>query len=400
MPDRVPPDQAGTGGAGPEHAGSEHAGSGGASPDRQDVPGHAGLDRADDPAGSDPAGSDQAGLDRTDGPSGSEPAGNEADHAGADPADLDPSASDDQPSDGGATGPAIPGRRRPSPGGWAPGGAVPDQGAPGRDGRMSFPDLSTADDAGPDGPSPRDRPRTHDALPDPDPYPDPDPDDGPRPAGLAALSLRYQIAAAFALAVVAVASCVHLGMVFLHVAPSNTVTKQHGRVIDEWIYPEFEQNWKLFAPNPLQQNIGVQVRALVRSPDGISRETGWYDLSALDGRAIDGNPLPSHTQQNELRRAWDFYVGTHDAENRPAGLRGDLSERYLRRIAVLRLDREHAGGAGAAVERVQFRSRTTDVQPPRWSDEKVSDRPVVRELPWWPVPAADRAGGLTEASAR
>lgn len=362
MPDRVPPDQAGTGGAGldhaDDHAGSEHAGSGGA-----------GLDRTDDPARSDRAGADPADP--------------------ADPADLDP-------SDGGATGPAIPGRRRPSPGGGVPGGAVPDQGAPGRDGRMSFPDLSTADDAGPDGPSPRDRPRTHDALPDPDP----DPDDGPRPAGLAALSLRYQIAAAFALAVVAVASCVHLGMVFLHVAPSNTVTKQHGRVIDEWIYPEFEQNWKLFAPNPLQQNIGVQVRALVRSPDGISRETGWYDLSALDGRAIDGNPLPSHTQQNELRRAWDFYVGTHDAENRPAGLRGDLSERYLRRIAVLRLDREHAGGAGAAVERVQFRSRTTDVQPPRWSDEKVSDRPVVRELPWWPVPAADRAGGLTEASAR
>lgn len=371
MPDRVPPDQAGTGGVGPdhadEHAGSEHAGSG-----------DAGLDRADDPARFDHARSDHAGA-----------------HP-ADPADLDPSASDGESSDGGATGPAIPGRRRPSPGGGAPGGAVPDQGAPGRDGRMSFPDLSTADDAGPDEPTPRDRPRTHDALPDPDP----DPDDGPRPAGLAALSLRYQIAAAFALAVVAVASCVHLGMVFLHVAPSNTVTKQHGRVIDQWIYPEFEQNWKLFAPNPLQQNIGVQVRALVRSPDGISRETGWYDLSALDGRAIDGNPLPSHTQQNELRRAWDFYVGTHDAENRPAGLRGDLSERYLRRIAVLRLDREHAGGAGAAVERVQFRSRTTDVQPPRWSDEKVSDRPVVRELPWWPVPAADRAGGLTEASAR
>lgn len=377
-PDRVPPDQAGPGGAGP--------------------------DRADDPAGSEHAGSGDAGPDRADDPARFDHA--RSDHAGAHPADPDPSASvsDDEPSDGGATGPAIPGRRRPSPGGGALDGAVPDRGAPGRDGRMSFPDLSTADDDGQDEPSHRGRPRTHDALPDPDPdrdaSPDPDQDDGQRPTGLAALSLRYQIAAAFALAVVAVASCVHLGMVFLHVAPSNTVTKQHGRVIDEWIYPEFEQNWKLFAPNPLQQNIGVQVRALVRSPDGTSRETGWYDLSALDGRAIDGNPLPSHTQQNELRRAWDFYVGTHDAENRPAGLRGDLSERYLRRIAVLRLDREHAGGAGAVVERVQFRSRTTDVRPPRWSDEKVSDRPVVRELPWWPVPAADRADGLTEASAR
>jgi hypothetical protein len=220
------------------------------------------------------------------------------------------------------------------------------------------------------------------------------------PAGLAALSLRYQIAAALALAVVAVVSCVHLGMVFLHVAPSNTVTRQHGQAIDEWIYPEFEQNWKLFAPNPLQQDIAVQVRALVRAADGTGRETGWYDLSALDGLAIDGNPLPSHTQQNELRRAWDFYVGTHDGENRPVGLRGDLSERYLRRVGVLRLDREHAGGEGAVIERVQFRSLTTDVRSPAWSDEKVSDRPVVRELPWWAVPESDRADGLTEASAR
>jgi hypothetical protein len=218
--------------------------------------------------------------------------------------------------------------------------------------------------------------------------------------GLAALSLRHQIAAALALAVVAVVACAHLGMVFLHVAPSNTVTKQHGRAIDDWIYPEFEQNWKLFAPNPLQQDITVQVRALVRTKDGTSRETGWYDLSALDGLAIDGNPLPSHTQQNELRRAWDFYIGTHDGENRPVGLRGDLSERYLRRIGVLRLDRERAGGEGAVVERVQFRSLTTDVPPPRWSGEKVSDRPVVRELPWWAVPGSDRADGLTEASAR
>ncbi|WP_406373273.1 DUF5819 family protein [Streptomyces sp. NBC_00647] len=220
------------------------------------------------------------------------------------------------------------------------------------------------------------------------------------PAGLAALSLRYQIAAALALAVVAVVSCVHLGMVFLHVAPSNTVTKQHGHAIDEWIYPEFEQNWKLFAPNPLQLDITVQVRALVRAADGTSRETGWYDLSGLDGLAIDGNPVPSHTQQNELRRAWDFYIGTHDGENRPTGLRGDLSERYLRRIAVLRLDRERAGGRGAVVERVQLRSQTTNVPPPEWSDEKVSDQPVVRELPWWAVPESDRADGLTEASAR
>ncbi|MFJ5530264.1 DUF5819 family protein [Streptomyces sp. NPDC093261] len=214
--------------------------------------------------------------------------------------------------------------------------------------------------------------------------------------GVAALSLRYQTAAALALAVVALTAGVHLGMVFLHVAPANVVTKEHGEAIDDWVYPEFEQNWKLFAPDPLQQNIDVQVRAELRTGDGGRRTTGWYDLSALDGAAIDGNLLPSHTQQNELRRAWDFYVGSHDGRNRPVGLRGALSEDYLRRVVALRLGREHAAGHGERVESVQVRSRTTNVAPPKWSGEQVGTAPVYRLLPWWPLPDGERA----EASAR
>ncbi|MER5213968.1 DUF5819 family protein [Streptomyces sp. NPDC002838] len=218
--------------------------------------------------------------------------------------------------------------------------------------------------------------------------------DRPPRTGVAALSLRYQIGVAVALAVVAVAVCTHVGMLFLHVAPSNTLTKQHGRVIDDWIYPEFEQNWKLFAPNPLQQNIAVQVRAQISTADGAIRTTGWYDLSAQDGRAIDGNLLPSHTQQNELRRAWDYYVATHDTDNRPADLRGALSETYLRRIVALRLDREDVAGKGGTVELVQVRSRTTNVPPPEWSEERVSDQPVYRVLPWWSLPADETDGGV------
>ncbi|MER5431068.1 DUF5819 family protein [Streptomyces sp. NPDC002588] len=222
-------------------------------------------------------------------------------------------------------------------------------------------------------------------------------DDAPPPeprTGVAALSPRYQIGAALALAVVAVTVCVHLGMVFLHVAPSNTVTKAHGTAIDDWVYPEFEQNWKLFAPNPLQQNIDVQVRAQITDADGGSRTTGWYDLSAQDGREIDGNLLPSHTQQNELRRAWDFFTGSHGSDNRRVGLRGALSETYLRRIVVLRLDRGGAAGGDGVIERVQVRSSTTNVTPPKWSDEKVSTTPVYRVLPWWAVPDGEAEGGV------
>ncbi|MEV0121659.1 DUF5819 family protein [Streptomyces sp. NPDC050703] len=226
--------------------------------------------------------------------------------------------------------------------------------------------------AGPDGPGPAEEPGG----------------DPPR-LGIAGLRLGHQIAAACALAVIAVAACVHVAMLFFHVAPSNTATKQHGDVIDEWIYPEFEQNWKLFAPNPLQQNIAVQARAELDTARGTVRTTDWYDLSAQDGARIDGNPLPSHTQQNELRRAWDFYVGSHDNQNRPVGLRGQLSETYVRRIAYMRLDRESPGGEGDEIVRVQVRSKTTNVRPPKWSEEKVSTKPVYRQLPWWTVTPDD-----------
>ncbi|MFJ7179296.1 DUF5819 family protein [Streptomyces massasporeus] len=261
-------------------------------------------------------------------------------------------------------------------------------------------------------PGPEPQPVASLAPPEPDVHPGPEP--APEPVaslapsepyppgeprtGIAALSPRYQVGVALALAVVAIGVCVHIGMTFLHVAPANTVTRAHGEAVDDWIYPEFEQNWKLFAPNPLQQNISIQVRAGVRGPDGMTQTTGWYDLSAEDGRAIDGNVLPSHTQQNELRRAWDFFVATHDSENRPVGLRGSLSESYLRRIMVLRLDRDDAvraatGGAGA-IERVQVRSRTSNVPPPDWSREKVSTTPSYRELPWWRVPQGEARGGV------
>ncbi|MFC8506452.1 DUF5819 family protein [Streptomyces sp. NPDC057411] len=215
-------------------------------------------------------------------------------------------------------------------------------------------------------------------------------------AGIGALSLPYQVVAAVALAVLGVFACVHLAMVFLHVAPSNTLTKQHGEAVDDWIYPEFEQNWKLFAPNPLQQNIAVQVRAQLAGKDGSRRTTGWIDLTAEDTEQIRGSLLPSHTEQNELRRAWDFYLNSHTDDHRPNGLRGELSASYLRRIVMLRLDGRALGGT---VQRIQVRSVTTPVPSPAWSGEKTDTQPVFRSYPWWRITDADRPAAAAGAEA-
>ncbi|MFF8985812.1 DUF5819 family protein [Streptomyces globisporus] len=230
----------------------------------------------------------------------------------------------------------------------------------------------------------------------------PMPDPSVTGRGIAGLSTPYQVVAALALSLIGLLACTQVAMVFLHVAPSNTLTKEHGKTIDRWIYPEFEQNWKLFAPNPLQQNVAVHVRAEVVDADG-RRTTRWMNLTHEDAKGIRGNLFPSHVDQNELRRGWDFYVNSHDSENRPNGLRGDLSERYVRRIAMLRLSERDYGGT---IERIQLRSATSSIAPPPWSTEKISTRPVYRVLPWWtvspddlPEPAAEQRRDAARAEA-
>jgi len=211
-----------------------------------------------------------------------------------------------------------------------------------------------------------------------------------RGAGTAALSLPSRLVVALGVTAVAAAVVVHVAMVFLHVAPPNTLSKQHSRAVNGYVFPEFEQNWKLFAPNPLQQNIAVQARALVARNDGTTATTGWRDLTAQDGAGIRHNVAPSHTQQNELRRGWEFFTGSHDDKGKPVGLRGELSESYVKRIVMSRLGPRLAGGT---VERIQVRSATTPVAPPAWSKEKVNRRPQYSTQPWWQVTSADLPKG-------
>ncbi|UNS97966.1 DUF5819 family protein [Streptomyces tubbatahanensis] len=208
--------------------------------------------------------------------------------------------------------------------------------------------------------------------------------------GIAALSLPARIFVSIAVAVVTVGVAFHVAMVFLQTAPDNTVSKRHAEVVDSYVYPEFERNWKLFAPNPLQQNVAVHARARIAAPDGSTKITGWVDLSAMDGAAIDGNPAPSHTQQNELRRAWEFYADNHDEKGKPYGLRGRLSEQYIKRIVMLRFGTELNGGS---VERIQVRAVVTPVAPPEWSDEKTDSKTEYSVQPWWQVTSADLPGG-------
>ncbi|MGG7573922.1 DUF5819 family protein [Streptomyces sirii] len=202
----------------------------------------------------------------------------------------------------------------------------------------------------------------------------------PAPSGSWSLPSRIVIAAT--IGVLTIGVTLHLLLVFLFVAPLNAISREYNGLIKGYVYPEFDQNWQLFAPNPLQSNIAVHARAEVAFPDGSRRTTGWLALTAQDIREIRHNPVPSHAHQNLLRQAWDFYNRTHDAKGRADGLRGELAEAFVRRIAAHRLGPRIDGGQ---VVKVQIYALITPIIPPKWSSDRGSTQKTYQVLPWWPV---------------
>ena len=238
---------------------------------------------------------------------------------------------------------------------------------------MSSPGPSTA----PDGDTPG---------PDPAPLPAPATEPPRRWSGGALLSLRT------AAAVLVVATAWHLGAVFLSIAPPNTASQRYQAQVNAHVFPEFEQNWQLFAPNPLEDNIAVQVQLQTRTPAGGKEQSGWIDLTAQDIARIRGDLAPSHADQNLLRRAWDDFTAWHNRQGETSlGDGGPLAEEYLKRTALQRLGRDWHG---SPISLVRFRAATTPVTGPAWTGAQRKPRTRYRTLTWWPVTDDDYSGLL------
>ncbi|HSA51301.1 MAG TPA: DUF5819 family protein [Yinghuangia sp.] len=204
----------------------------------------------------------------------------------------------------------------------------------------------------------------------------PPPADAFDPEDPDARSPRVQMAAAAVSVLLIAGVAFHLLFVFLHVAPENQASLKYQEQTREWVYPVFEQNWHLFAPDPLNTNIRVNARVQYRAADGTVTTSPWADLTGDDVAHIRGNPFPSKADQNLLRRAWEFYDSSHDDDGSRTTDRADLAEEYLRRIVVKRMQAE---GRADGIVAVQLRA----VFAPIGAPDAVPSEPTTRELGWW-----------------
>ncbi len=167
---------------------------------------------------------------------------------------------------------------------------------------------------------------------------------------------------------------VHLSATFFYNAPTNPVSQRYAKQLHWWMDPLFTQNWRLFAPNPISENVRVQARASL-TPDG--HVTDWIDLTAQDEAAVLGDPVPGHIAENGLRNAWFEWVATHNDNGDPTAGNADIMQRYLLNLV---LDKLH-GRVGDAIGSVQVRAITTLIPGPGRTAAQTA--PQTRTLTWW-----------------
>lgn len=193
-------------------------------------------------------------------------------------------------------------------------------------------------------------------------------------------ALRYGLHSAVALCLAV--TVVHVFLVFLHVAPVNTVSKRYSPLINAWVYPFFEQNWRLFAPDPDSVNRQILARTAHTGPDGSVQVSSWFDLTAVDTAAVEHQVFPSHTAQNMLRRSWAGYVDSHGGDDKAHTERALMMQKYLTDIAADRV----AARRGGSFDFIQLRVVALRIAAP---GPAAGDRPPTpvenRLLPWWKV---------------
>ncbi|MEU3774193.1 DUF5819 family protein [Streptomyces sp. NPDC032472] len=203
------------------------------------------------------------------------------------------------------------------------------------------------------------------------------------PAGQAVAGFALKTGLHTAVFLCLATALIHVVLVFLHVAPPNPVSQRYSAQVNGWVFPLFEQNWRLFAPDPDPANRKILAKTAHTDSSGSMQVSPWFDLTAVDNSAVDHNVFPSHTAQNLLRRAWTAYDETHGGDDSARSERAVMLQEYLRNIAADRMAAHHNGGT---FEFIQLQVVTLPIAAPGSAAGNHPPAPVQnRLLPWWKV---------------
>ncbi|GGM49029.1 hypothetical protein GCM10012275_19930 [Longimycelium tulufanense] len=200
---------------------------------------------------------------------------------------------------------------------------------------------------------------------------------------------------------------IHFGMTVLYNTPTNPVKKTFDPAVRAYMVPVFEQNWLLFAPDPIVDNHAIEVRARLRTAEGPAGTTAWQDITGPALRDLYAQRWwPSRVSRlpaSAARQSEDWrdpvLTELRDPEAGGAGRKQALGTqrprsteeqaagrarvaRFLRRLASA----EATTRWGDAVQAVQVRVVARPLPPfPGSGPTAATEFPKYQEWEWQPV---------------
>lgn len=166
----------------------------------------------------------------------------------------------------------------------------------------------------------------------------------------------------------------HVGATALWNMPGNPIRTDMRPTVADYLLPYFDQNWGLFAPDPINSNEHIQVRARLEGADGEVVETDWFDATAYEVRRILHDPFPSRA----VRPSTTYYRNIASAVRSLSGeqravLLDDYSDGNWDRLAA---DLSAAGPARGVGDQIRLErmnaAYATGVARAVWGDHVVA----------------------------
>ncbi|MBN6053149.1 hypothetical protein JYK22_14510, partial [Nonomuraea sp. RK-328] len=196
----------------------------------------------------------------------------------------------------------------------------------------------------------------------------------------------------------------HFVAVFLYLAPRNPVSAWSAETVNAYIRPYFQQNWELFAPDPIDYNTRVLVRARIRDSSGAERITPWTDISEPGRERIRGSLFPGRLSRlviggHEIMNDSDVAPTTTSPETEDTAERPSesgppdptaQSQAVRHMSAIATLAARAAWGDGITAVQVRISTRPA----PRFAIQDQSDdgETYDSDFGWWsPSPTTDEA---------
>lgn len=93
------------------------------------------------------------------------------------------------------------------------------------------------------------------------------------------MEIQTKLSHKIALIAIISALSIHIIITIIYLLPINPVTLRTQTIIQGYMLPLFEQNWQLFAPNPVSETRVILVQCRLREHDNQIIETAWQDIT-------------------------------------------------------------------------------------------------------------------------